>query len=65
METVDKDCKHKDCSYRKLLQVGRWTEYCDYIGATGKSRKCKISECDKYTNKPVRYPFDEWDKKEF
>ena len=65
METVNKDCKHKDCSYRKVLEYGRWTEYCDYIGATGESRKCRISECDKYTNKPVSFPFDEWVKKEF
>ena len=63
IETVNKHCKHKDCSYRKLL--GQWTEYCDYIGATGHSRGCKISECDKYTTEVVVYPFDEWIKKEF
>ena len=65
IETVNKHCKHKDCSYRKVLQVGCWTEYCDYIGATGHSRGCKISECDKYTTEVVIYPFDEWAKKEF
>ena len=62
IEYVSTHCKHKDCSYRKLL--GTWIPYCDYIGATGKSRGCKISECDKYTTDPVWFPFDEWTKKE-
>lgn len=63
METVAKDCKHKDCSYRKKFHG--WTPYCDYIGATGKSRGCKISECDKYTTEKVIFPRDDWTKKEF
>lgn len=45
-ETVSRHCKHKDCVYRSL--VGD-TPYCAYILATGQSRKCSISECDKYT----------------
>lgn len=60
IETVNEHCKHKDCSYRKALSHGRWTYYCDYIGATGHSRNCPISECDKYTNEPVTFPFDDW-----
>ena len=63
IETVEKDCKHPDCSYRRLL--GSWLPYCDYIGATGESRKCQISECDKYTTEVVYFPNDEWTKKEF
>lgn len=63
IETVLRHCKHRDCSYRKTLDIG--IPYCDYIGATGHSRKCKISQCDKYTTEPVYYPFDEWTKKEF
>ena len=60
METVKNDCKHPDCSYRKILDT--WIPYCDYIGATGHSRGCKISECDKYTTEKVKYPRDEWTK---
>lgn len=63
IETVKEHCKHIDCSYRKY--IGKWTPYCDYIGATGVSRGCKISECDKYTTEKVYFPFDEWTKKEF
>ena len=62
-ETVRSHCKHRDCSYRKYLDGH--TPYCDYIGATGRSRGCEISECDKYTTERVHFPFDEWDTKEF
>ena len=65
IETVAEHCKHPDCSYRKVIQTGAWIPMCDYIGATGESRKCKISECDKYTTEKVHFPYDEWDKKEF
>ena len=63
IERVATHCKHKDCSYRKLLDS--WLPYCDYIGATGRSRGCPISQCDKYTTEKVIFPFDEWTKKEF
>lgn len=63
VETVKTHCKHKNCSYRKLLDS--WLPYCDYIGATGRSRGCPISKCDKYTTEKVIFPFDEWTKKEF
>ena len=63
IEEVKTHCKHKDCSYRKLLDS--WLPYCDYIGATGRSRGCPISQCDKYTTEKVNFPFDEWTKKEF
>lgn len=54
-ETVMEDCKHPDCSYRRKLG-NDYTEYCDYIGSTGHSRGCKISECDKYTSGNVTFP---------
>ena len=49
-----KECKHRVVEEQSW---GEYNEYCD--------RKCKISECDKYTNEPVYFPFDEWTKKEF
>lgn len=50
METVDKDCKHKDCAYRMRLAPsgGGKTQICAYCMYTGHTRGCKISECDKY-----------------
>ena len=53
-ETVAKDCKHPDCSYRRRLND--YIECCDYIGSTGHSRGCKISECDKYDPGRVTFP---------
>ena len=58
IETVLEHCQHPDCSYRK--RINDYTPYCDYIGAEGKSRKCRISECDKYTRERVKFPLDEW-----
>lgn len=40
-------CRHEDCIYRGFL-YGTFTPFCDYISVMGESRKCKISECDKY-----------------
>ena len=48
METII-DCKHEDCIYRSTLPVPFGS--CSYMLITGKSRKCKISECDKYVSK--------------
>lgn len=56
-ETVAEHCKHPDCSYRRQIEAG-YTPYCDYIGATGQARRCKISECDKYTTEKVVFPQD-------
>lgn len=44
VETVDKDCKHKDCKYRAVVSF----EYCKYMIVTGRPRGCSISACDKY-----------------
>ena len=57
-ETVQEHCKHPDCSYRKTMSS--IIPYCDYIGATGKRRGCKISECNKYTTSKVYYPAADW-----
>lgn len=46
-ETI-KDCKHEDCAYRRVNPYGCGS--CAYILITGKSRNCKISECDKYVS---------------
>lgn len=53
-ETVMEDCKHPDCAYRRMLNS--YIECCDYIGATGRSRGCKISECNKYRPGTVKFP---------
>lgn len=47
VETVAKHCKHKDCIYRSKLHASG-IPICQYILIEGESRKCKISECDKY-----------------
>ena len=52
IETVQKDCKHKDCVYRRLLDTH--VPYCDYIGIMGYSRNCDISKCDKYVKGKLR-----------
>ena len=45
IETVAKNCPHKDCMFRSKLTGG---EYCAYMQITGRSRGCGISDCDKY-----------------
>ena len=52
VETVDKDCKHKDCKYRVRGVVS--FEYCKYMLVTGRPRGCSISACDKYEPGSVR-----------
>lgn len=47
LETVRKHCKHEDCIYRSYIDGGA-TPICFYAVVEGASRKCKISECDKY-----------------
>lgn len=44
-ETVQYDCKHKNCRYRGR---GSGFDTCDYILIEGHSRGCDISTCDKY-----------------
>lgn len=46
METVEKDCKHKDCKYRLYLSF--LGEACLYMYYTGKRRGCSIRNCNKY-----------------
>lgn len=50
IETVAKDCKHKNCVYRgHISPINQSTEECcDYILIEGHSRGCPISECNKY-----------------
>lgn len=48
-ETI-KDCKHKDCEYRRSGN-DRMNPTCDYLIMTGQPRGCDISECDKYRSK--------------
>lgn len=40
-------CSHPGCIYKSYIDCGR-TAVCNYNLITGKSRNCKISECDKY-----------------
>lgn len=42
-----KECRHPRCIYRSTINSGR-IDVCTYTLQTGKSRNCKISECDKY-----------------
>lgn len=56
MQTVAKDCKHKDCHYRRKLNRDGSIIYCAYCAMTGTSRNCLISECDKYVKKHKRKP---------
>ena len=46
IETVDNDCKHKDCYYR--LRFDGTCEYCAYCLVEYELRGCKISECNRY-----------------
>ncbi len=46
IETCEQYCKHEDCVYRRLVGVG--TPICFYAAIMRESRKCKISECNKY-----------------
>lgn len=48
LEITDRHCKHKDCVYRGWLSAPNGVATCDYILIEGRSRNCKISECDKY-----------------
>lgn len=47
VETVAEHCKHEDCIYRSYIDGGA-TPICFYAVIKCESRKCKISECDKY-----------------
>lgn len=44
-ELVEQLCP-KDCVYRSRFRDN--IHYCDYIGMTGTSRGCPVSQCDKY-----------------
>ena len=46
-ETVKENCSHPDCVYRSHI-AGGVTPVCIYALIEGRSRNCKISECDKY-----------------
>ncbi|NLD11691.1 MAG: hypothetical protein GX671_08085 [Clostridiales bacterium] len=48
-ETI-KDCKHKDCEYRRSGN-DRMNPTCDYLIMTGQPRGCDLSVCDKYRSK--------------
>lgn len=53
-ETVRNHCIHKDCVYRSYIDGGA-TPICYYAVLEGRSRGCKISECDKYKGgKPIK-----------
>ena len=58
IETVKEHCKHPDCHYRG--KFGR-DDYCDYIGYTGTSRNCPISQCDKYKPREANRCKTTWD----
>lgn len=47
IETVKTHCRHTDCIYRSHIDGGN-TPICYYAVLEGKSRGCKISECNKY-----------------
>lgn len=47
IETVKEHCRHYDCIYRSYIDGGA-TPICFYAVLAKESRKCKISECDKY-----------------
>lgn len=65
-ETVKNHCKHEDCIYRSYIDGGS-TPICFYAVVAGESRKCRISECDKYVGgkriKPymTKDDFIEWE----
>lgn len=67
IESVERDCKHPDCIYRKALRGGL-IPFCGYALEEGQSRGCKISECDKYKAgrrvkaKMHSLAFIEWEK---
>lgn len=46
-ETVAESCTHEHCIYRSTISNGK-IPICLYSTVTGKSRRCKISECDKH-----------------
>lgn len=46
VETVEKDCCHKDCFYR--MKFDTWIDFCAYAIIEEHSRGCPISQCDKY-----------------
>ena len=48
IETAKEHCIHPDCIYRQYIEGGH-LPICGYAAVEGKSRGCKISECDKYT----------------
>lgn len=47
VETVAEHCKHEDCIYRGRLHACG-IPICQFILVEGESRKCPISECNRY-----------------
>ena len=46
IETCLEHCKYEDCIYKRV--IGGGIPVCFYAVVMNESRKCKISECDKY-----------------
>ena len=46
VETCAEHCAHPDCVFRRV--IGNDIPICFYAVIMQESRKCKISECDKY-----------------
>lgn len=46
VETVEEHCTHNDCFYR--MKLDSCIDFCAYAIIESQSRKCAISECDKY-----------------
>lgn len=46
VETVEEHCIHKDCFYR--MKLDSCVDFCAYAIIESQSRKCAISQCDKY-----------------
>jgi hypothetical protein len=51
IETVAKNCPHKDCMFRSQVSG---VPYCAYIAITRHPRGCSISDCDKYKKGKTR-----------
>ncbi len=46
IETCERNCKFEDCIYRRYIETG--IPICFYAAIMKESRKCSISNCDKY-----------------
>lgn len=55
VETVEADCRHPDCCYRRYINGGVG-QMCAYMLVEGKCRGCSISECDKYRSGKKKQP---------